>query len=346
VSASIGRSPLFDLAAALPEHLAHGAAAGRELEGLPQAAEIETVLILGMGTARIAGQVVRAVGAGGIPVPLLVESCYEIPACVGKGSLVLALSGSGNTDEVNHAAAKSIALGARLVAITSAGWLVDLARDCQAPVVHIPPGVKPARATFGIMAATLLATLESIGLLPEAGSWIKGAISQLRRRRDELLRPDNASERLAALLVERHVVFQGDTPIGAVAAERWKAQFNQNARQSASASAQPDASHNEVMAWDCQVRPSLHSDSVVFLRHPFEDPRVSTRIDQLASYVSDRVPVHSVCAEGDGCFAALMDLAMMGDFTSLHLAAQRGIDPLTVPAISKPLSERFTAPEH
>jgi glucose/mannose-6-phosphate isomerase len=345
VSADGRSTPLLDLAAALPEHLALGAAAGLDVEGLPSLADAKALVILGMGAGRTVGRLVQAVGAATLPVPILVGSSYDIPACVGQGTLVFALSGSGNTDEVNHAAKKSLTRGAKLVVISAAGYLAELARDYQLPIFLIPPEIKPARAAFGVMASSLIAVLRRIGLLPQADVWIEAAISQVRRRRDELIRPGNVAEALAAQLVDRHALFQGDSPIGATAAERWKAQFNQNARQLAFASAQPDASHNEVMAWDCQAERPWLNEAVVLLRHAFEYSRASTRLDQFAGYLNGRVPVHSVHAEGNCSFAALMDLALIGDFTSLNLAARRGIDPMSVPEISRPLGERFAPPE-
>jgi glucose/mannose-6-phosphate isomerase len=336
-------SPLFDLALALPEHLSLGATVGRQLHGLPQRREIENVVILGMGTGRIVGHFAEAVGAGIVSVPILVESSYEIPAYVGRSSLIVALSGSGNTDEVNHAAAKGAALGARLVAIASGGWLSDLAKDCGAPFILIPPEIRPARAAFGIMLGGVLGTLEGTGLLPDAG--IEGALSQLLRRREELHASGNGTERLAERLADKRAFFQGDTPLGATAAQRWKTQFNQNARQQASASAQPDASHNEVMAWDFHAEPTPRNDAVVLLRHDLEDVRVSRRIDHFASSVKDKVAVYTVHGEGPNRLAVLMDLALMGDVASLHVASRLDVDPLAVPAISAPTSERFAPPE-
>ena len=58
-------------------------------------------------------------------MPILVESSYEIPACVGAQSLVFAISGSGNTDEVNHTAAASAERGARIAVVTTGGRLAD-----------------------------------------------------------------------------------------------------------------------------------------------------------------------------------------------------------------------------
>jgi glucose/mannose-6-phosphate isomerase len=176
--------------------------------------------------------------------------------------------------------------------------------------------------------------LERVSFLPEARPWLESAVAQLRRRREELRRDGNAAEQLASLLVGRHLLCQGDTPIGATAAERWKAQINQNARQAASASEQPNASHNEAVAWDCRNDLTLESDAVVLLRHGFEDSRVSQRMDRLAQYLSGKVPVHSVRGEGETPFAVLMDLAMVGDYTSLYLAELNGVDASSAQFIS------------
>jgi glucose/mannose-6-phosphate isomerase len=336
---------MFDLAAALPEHLHLGANAAKGLEGLPQRSDIENIVILGVGAGRSAGQAVRALGSPTIQVPILVESAYEVPACVGKQSLVFAISGSGNTDEVNHAAASSAALGAGLVAVCVGGWLVDFAQDNGTPLVRIPAEVPAARMTFGAVVASLLTALESVGFLPDANSWIESAVAQLRRRRDQLSQQGNIAERLASALVSRHVLCQGDTSVGAAAAERWKAQINQNAKQAASASEQPNASHNEAVAWDCRNDLTMRRDAVVLLRHSFEDARVGQRMDRLAQYLNGKVPVYAVQGQGDTRMAALMDLVMVGDYTSLYLAELNGVDPSSVRFISHTVKEGLVPPK-
>jgi glucose/mannose-6-phosphate isomerase len=336
---------MFDLAAALPEHLVLGVEAAKGLRGLPQRSDVENILILGVGAGRSAGEAVRALGSPTIEVPILVESSYEIPACVSSRSLVFAISGSGNTDEVNHAAAAAATRGARLVAVSVSGWLVDFAQDNGAPLVRVPAEVTAVRMSFGAVVASLLTILESVGFLPEATHWIESAAAQLRRRRDQLSQKDNVAERLASELPGRHVLCQGDAPIGAVAAERWKAQINQNAKQAASASAQPNASHNEAVAWDCRNDLTMQRDAVVLLRHRYEDARVSQRIDRLAQYLKGKVPVHQVQGEGDTRMAALMDLVMVGDYTSLYLAELNGVDPSAVRFISHTVKEGLVPPE-
>jgi len=295
-----------------------------------------------MGTGRTSGLAVRALGASIIPAPILVESSYEIPASIGERSLVFAISGSGDTDEVNHAVAASAARGARLVVVTTGGWLADFARDYGAPLLRIPSDV-PARAGLGFAVGALLTTLQNVGFLADASRWIESATAQLRRRRDELTRQNNIAETLASSLVGRHVLCQGDVPLGATAAERWKAQINQNAQQAASLSEQPNASHNEAVGWDCQNEVSS-SEAVVQLRHDYEDSRVGRRMDLLAQYLRGKVPVHTVRGEGDSRLANLMDLMMIGDFTSLHLAVKNGVEPGDVRFISQTVKEGLVPP--
>lgn len=332
----------FELAAALPDHLRRGAELARGLPGLPHAAEIDDVAVIGLGTGRSAGMAVRAVAAARSPVPILIESAYELPGSVGPRSLVFAVSGSGSTDEVNHAAWEAAARGARLVCVSVGGWLVDFAGECGAVLVRIPPDIKYARATYGVVIGATLAILEEAGLLSETRLWIDSAVSQLERRRKELARKDNLASALASELVGRHVLCQGDAPLGATAAERWKAQINQNAKQPASASAQPNASHNEAVAWDSPG--AREREAAVLLRHAFEDARVGKRMDLLAEYLAGKIPVHQVKGEGGTPFAALMDLIMLGDFTSLHLAEKNGADPSDVTFIAQTVKQGLKPP--
>ena len=45
--------------------------------------------------------------------------------------------------------------------------------------------------------------------------------------------------------------------------------------------------------------------------------------------------IEEVHAEGEGQLAQLLDLILVGDFVSLHLALQEGIDPGPVPALDR-----------
>jgi glucose/mannose-6-phosphate isomerase len=54
--------------------------------------------------------------------------------------------------------------------------------------------------------------------------------------------------------------------------------------------------------------------------------------DVLREVVADIIEVR---AQGEGDLAQLLDLMLMGDFVSLHLAAREGIDPGPVPVLEE-----------
>ena len=74
--------------------------------------------------------------------------------------------------------------------------------------------------------------------------------------------------------------------------------------------------------------------TLIQLRHDFEHPQISRRFELVDDLVDEVVgSVHDVRAEGDGPLAQLFDLVLTGDFTTLHMAAQAGVDPGPVAAL-------------
>jgi len=122
--------------------------------------------------------------------------------------------------------------------------------------------------------------------------------------------------------------------VGATAAQRWKTQVNENAKSPAFSSAQPELCHNEVCGWGQHGDVTRQILTLVQLRHDGEHPQVSRRFQLVEELIREVVAgIVSVRAEGDGDLAQLLDLVLMGDFVSLWLAAQEGIDPGPVPVL-------------
>jgi glucose/mannose-6-phosphate isomerase len=96
----------------------------------------------------------------------------------------------------------------------------------------------------------------------------------------------------------------------------------------------PELCHNEIAGWGQHGDMTRQVFTLVKLRHDFEHPQVMRRFD-LIDEVAEEVlgGVESVEAAGEGNLAQLFDLSMIGTFTSLHMAAQEGIDPGPVPVL-------------
>ena len=327
---------MYEAAAALPEQVEAAAREARGLENVPDRTAVEHVVVMGMGGSGIAGDVLLATAAPFMPVPVTVVKSYECPAFVGEGSLVFAISFSGNTEETIEAATDAAMNGARIVAVTSGGELEKLASSWGAPVVSVPTAIPQPRAALGAMAIPPLVVLEEVGLFPGASQWIGHAVDQLKRRRDQLVgAADGGLAAEVARRIDRTIpLIHGGGAVGATAAQRWKTQVNENAKSPAFWASQPELCHNEVAGWGQHGDITRQVLTLVQLRHDGEHPQVSRRFELVAEMVREVVAdIVEVRAEGEGDLAQLLDLVLVGDFVSLCLAGQEGLDPGPVPAL-------------
>src|SRR5207253_243242 len=159
----------------------------------------------------------------------LVAKSYELPAFVSDESLVFAVSYSGDTEETIEAVTEAAVQGAMVVAVTTGGELARLAEAWGAPLVPVPSDIPQPRAALGALAVPPLVVLEELGLFPGASQWIDLAVRRLRARRDELTAPGSLAERLARHIGRTIPLIYGGG-LGAVAAQRWKTQLNENAK--------------------------------------------------------------------------------------------------------------------
>ena len=336
-----GTSPLpvdtldmWGATAGLPEQVADAVGASAGLAGLPGRDRVENVVVLGMGGSGIAGDVLAATAAPFMAVPVSVVKGYQPPDFVGSGSLVFALSFSGNTEETLEAAGLAYEAGAALVVVSGGGELARLAEEWRVPVIPVPTGIPQPRAALGAMSVPPIVVLEEIGLFPGAGHWVAQAVEQLKRRRDELVRPKSVAEDLARRIGRTIPLVHSSEALGAAAALRWKAQINENAKSPAFFAVYPELCHNEVAGWGQHGDVTRQVISLVNLRHDAEHPQVARRFELVADVLREVVAgIIEVRAAGEGDLAQLLDLALIGDFVSLHLAAREEIDPGPIPVL-------------
>ena len=329
---------MLDATAGLAEQVevAVEAAEGVDLGALPDRAQIENVLVLGMGGSGVSGDLLTVVAGPFMPVPVVVVKGYEPPSYANENTLVFAMSFSGDTEETVDAVTTAAFAGAPVVAITRGGEVGRLAASWHAPVIPVAEGIPAPRAGLGAMAIPPLIVLERLGLFPGAGEWIARGVEQLKRRRDALLRPGAEAEVLARRIGRTIPLVYGGGGIGNVAASRWKTQVNENAKAPAFANTVPELFHNEIAGWRQHGDLTRQVFSLVQLRHEHEHPQVMKRFELVARWTEEVMGgLHEVAAEGDGALAQLLDLILFGDFVSLHLAFQEGVDPGPVPVLDE-----------
>lgn len=330
----------------LPEQLAaaHEAAASLDAPDFPAASEVDHIAVLGMGGSGVAGDVLAAVAGPVVAVPVTVHRQYHLPGFIGPRTLAFAMSYSGDTEETLEMAEAALARGARLVVVSHGGALADLAADRGALHVACPPGHMP-RAALGALVAPLFVALYRMGLAPEAHAWLVKAQEQLAHRRDRC-QPGvegraNPAREIARLIGSTVPLVYGGGVLGAVAAMRWKADVNENAKAPAFWNAYPELDHNEICAWGQHGDVTRQLITIVELRHGFEHPQVALRFAATREIIEEAVhQVIQVEAAGEGRLAQLLDLMYLGDWVSCYLALAHEVDPGPIDAISV-LKERL-----
>jgi glucose/mannose-6-phosphate isomerase len=314
---------LLDVVLAIPDHLRD--ALWRIESARLSPIEAPAAMVCGMGGSAIGGDLAVAALGDRLTKPVMTVRGYELPSWSPAGSAVLCSSYSGNTEETLACYAAAEALGAQRLVATTGGELAELARKDGVPVVGLPAGMPP-RAAVGYMFA-IAAELAVLALAaPRIHTEIDAAATRLRERSAEIA--ERALE-LADQIGDAIPVFHG-ADLTAPVAYRWKAQVNENGKLPAYSSTLPEASHNEIAGWEG----SEGRFACVLIEDSDQHPRERSRFEAVGELVEPHAAsVVRVEVEGETRTARILELVMLGDLLSLHLAARHGVDPFPIEAI-------------
>jgi len=322
--------------AALGAHVREGYATGTSLTPLPSADGVTSICFCGMGSSAVAAEVVRALGRDRLGIPVDVSREPSLPAYCGPHTLVVVTSYSGDTAESLSCFRGALERGCRTLAIASGGTLADETRAAGLAVALVPGGLMP-RASLGATASATIGALEAVGVLPPMAEDVAETAEELdalaARLSPEIPRERNLAKQLAWTIGDRTPVVWGAEGIGRVAADRWRTQFNENAKVPAWSSSLPELDHNEVVGW----RPPAGERSVVLvLRHEDEPADVALRFPPTIEIARESgALVEEVWAAGRSALAKLFSLVIVGDFASAYLGLARGVDPSPIEAIAR-----------
>ncbi|MCL4313428.1 MAG: bifunctional phosphoglucose/phosphomannose isomerase [Actinobacteria bacterium] len=318
---------MFEAATSMPEQLSDAMRAAEAVE-YSSDGRFENVVVAGMGGSGIAGDILAAIGGELMSIPVVVCKSPQLPLFVGPGSLVFLLSFSGDTEETLRAAERAYSSGAQVVVVSRGGHLGELAESRGTPFVRVPEGIPQPRAGLGALLAPLVIITDQLGILPGGAGLLTDAVEQLSKRKEEISSEGNLALEVAKAVVGKVVVVYGSGSLGAVAAQRWKTQINENAKAPAFYNSYPELCHNEVAGWSSLGNLTRSSIAVVNLRHGYEYENIDRRVELVNQIVAPEVDkVVEVCAEGRGVLAQLLDLIFIGDVASLYVASLLGVDP-------------------
>ncbi len=317
---------LLDVAFNLHNHIEETVSLFNDIKIEPM--KCKNVLFLGMGGSGIGGALVKSYGVKRSNIPMFTWNDYGVPSFVGKDTLVVATSYSGNTEETLSGFQEALKRGSKTVAITTGGKLEKMAKESGSVLVKIPSGLQPRFALGYLFPATYIVMIKS-GILKEDENKILRASQFIKDISKQWKAEENPPLKNSFTVYEKIPLIYGAGVYSAVA-YRWKCQFNENAKMHSFCTYFPELDHNEIVGWESRNE-ILENITLLVLRHPKEDKRMKARIDITLDIIG-RDALEIVSPTEDELMSILYFI-LYGDLLSLYAAFLRGKDPSVIEPI-------------
>ncbi|MBN1792426.1 bifunctional phosphoglucose/phosphomannose isomerase [Candidatus Woesearchaeota archaeon] len=284
------------------------------------------VIIIGMGGSSIAGLILKDYLQTD-PLKLVINQDYSLPVWAGQGTLVIACSYSGNTEETLSAFKEARRRGCGLVIVTVGGKLEEQAKVTRLPIVKIPSGHQP-RSSMPVQFFVILRILERLRLVSDKGAEVGRVAADLKAQAPGI-------EKNAISLSEK---VAGRTPLVYTSSKfssvgyRWKCQFNENAKTPGFCHTFSELNHNEMDGFE-NLNASFHA---VFLRFEDDFRRVQQRMDLTRDILLKRgVAVTDIGIRGPTRLSKMFAAVLLGDLTTYFLALRLRTNPSKVDLIEE-----------
>ena len=326
---------MYQLIRDFPRQVEEAIRIGNTTPVRPLRRDIRNIVLCGLGGSAIGGDLLKSYLAGDLAVPFIVNRNYTLPAFVGRNSLVILSSYSGNTEETTTAHREALKRGATTLCISSNGITEKLAKKSRAPFISVPGGLPP-RAALGFSFFPLLIALGKAGLISGRQRDIRETALLLAAKSTGYGNIDDATNRALQLAQS----LQGNIGIVYTAAERfdavgtrWRGQIAENGKSLMFGHVLPEMNHNELVGWKALTE-QMRGMRVIFLRDKADHKRVQVRMDITKQIIGRYTPhVTEVWSEGKSLLARIFSLVYLGDWVSYYLSILHREDPMPVAVI-------------
>lgn len=299
----------------------------------PTYSDVRAIVLCGMGGSAIGGDFAAALLAEELKIPMTIHRDYGLPAFVGRDTLVIASSYSGNTEESLSSLELAQKRGAKVLALTTGGKVAEIAKGANYPLVTFSYKAQP-RAALGYSLGLVLGTLVRMGFVRDLQNDIEGALADLAKIEERVHEGarTNDAKRMAIELYGR-IIFAYGAGVMGVMARRVKGQWNENAKNWSAFDVMSELNHNAVVGFP---HPPIAREAltVLLLRSDRDNPRHRIRFD-VTGELLDRAGIQHKTLKfpGGSMLSEVLQMVMFTDYVSFYLALLNGADPSEVRSI-------------
>jgi glucose/mannose-6-phosphate isomerase len=255
-----------------------------DLSAFTPDARPRAIVVAGLGSSALAGEMLGAVAGAGSPVQVVTVQAERLPGWVGAADAMIAMSGSGTTAETLAVTAEAARRGCRLVGVgPQDSPLHRVTEQARAPFIPLvaggPPNSMLPRSRLWGLAIPLLVIAERLGVArvgadvyEQAARRLEEVSHQCRPASESFVNPGKS---LALDLVGTLPLVWGTSALSGVAARRLASQLSENAKYPAIVGLLPEAAHNQIAAFDGPFTPAARPSPGPAAEPPQIDPRAS-----------------------------------------------------------------------
>jgi len=312
MSGKEAHSIIYELVAKLPEQIEE--ALNVNISELPTT---KRICVCGMGASALAGEVFSDYIDGSSDIPLSVIRGIELPGWVSKGTTMIALSYSGNTEETIIAYEEARLRGCDIICITSGGELGKRCASNHTPIIELPPGLLPRNA-FGYLLGSLAVILEKMNV-SDAAANLRKLIPELKRYRDARISDDDRVVKDISMMLMHKIPVIFSLANMRSSAIRWKTQINENSKFLSFCGSLPEFNHNEIVGWTGDAKNNIFMPVVLY------DDNASNvvrwMIDAASDVLRDRkIKTVTYHIGGSNNLEKNLKCIILGDLVSVYLA--------------------------
>lgn len=292
------------------------------------------IIVSGMGGSAIAADLIKNLFKEKIKIPFFINRDYQLPSFVDKDTFLIMISYSGETKEVLNCFNQGLRKKAKIFVISSNGKLLKKAKEKKLPYYTINFSAPP-RVAFPYLFSSLLVVLEKLNFLKKdifKKAIIKELISFNKNLQPKIRQKENLAKKIAWQSFEYVPLILGAEHLIGVA-QRWKTQFNENAKNLAFFEILPEANHNFIEG----LKYPLVNESLfnfIILDSPFYSSKIKKAISFYKEIFKKNNLIYQVVKgiKKDKISQAL-SLIILGDWASYYLAILNEINPTPVKMI-------------
>lgn len=295
------------------------------------------IVVAGMGGSSLPADIIRSVYGNALRVPFSFINGYNLPASVGKDSVVIVSSYSGTTEETLSCLKDAQKRRAKILGITSGGNLARLLKRAKVPAYIFDPIHNPCRQPrlgLGYLVAGMLGLIGSFQRLP--------GLAEDFKTLPERIRQCGAGWSPSAPMRDNHAKLMAQALAGTVpvivSAEHLAAnghvlqnQIHESAKQFCAAFPLPELNHHlmEGLRFPESVRQEL---GFFFMSSHLYGERVARRFGATQKVLAKQGYGFSLWEASESTrLGQAFEALMFGSWVSFYMAMLNRTDPSDIP---------------